>query len=366
MIVYRLVALLAAVWPSLGLPAGETTVDVEEEAKYTGYKVLAVTPNTEQELAWLVQLKLNANINCTLDWWNEPSLPTVPVALAVNPACLDLVSGELQSQGLNYNITIPDLEHLITEERNYRFLSQLYRDPYDWSEDVYHNLEEINERVAWLVETYSEILSIKNLATTYEGRSIDVVIAREAGAVNKPVIWIDCGIHAREWVSPPTCLHAINQLVINQNSLDQEENLLAMYDFYILPVANPDGYAYSWTKDRMWRKNRRPVGTSQTQNYGWDRCDYGVDPNRNFPVAFNSPQGSSSNPCDDSYHGSKPFSEAESQAVRNGIRILQRKYGKKNIAAFVSIHAYSQLWMSPYGIYYFIPKTRKWEEREGV
>ena len=343
MIIKRVLPLLTVLCAGLGLPTDPVP---EEEAKYKGYKVLAVTPSTAAELTWLVGFKVNTTLNCSLDWWNDPSLPTVPVSFSVNPDCLHLVTEELEGQGLSFNITIPDLEDLITEERYYRAISNLYRDPYDWSEDIYHNLTEINNRIEWLVDTYSEVLSTKNLATTYEGRNIDVVIARQPGATNKPVIWIDCGIHAREWVSPPACLHAINQLAINQNSVDPEENLLELFDFYILPVANPDGYEYSWTSDRMWRKNRRPVGD---QNSGWDRCDFGVDPNRNFPVAFYAGYGSSSNPCDDSYKGTKPFSEAESQAVMNGINIMQSKYGKKNIAAFVSIHAYSQLWMSPYG-----------------
>lgn len=29
------------------------------------------------------------------------------------------------------------------------------------------------------------------------------------------------------------------------------------YDFYIFPIVNPDGFAYSQTTDRMWRKNRQ-------------------------------------------------------------------------------------------------------------
>ena len=36
----------------------------------------------------------------------------------------------------------------------------------------------------------------------------------------------------------------LNQLVTNPNNRD----LLEMFDFYFLPVANPDGYEYSHTK----------------------------------------------------------------------------------------------------------------------
>ena len=36
--------------------------------------------------------------------------------------------------------------------------------------------------------------------------------------------------------------------------------------------------------------------------------------------------------------------------------MINRKYGANRIAAFVSIHAYSQFWMSPYGYTYSHPK----------
>ena len=354
--------ILAATLPCLvsAVPADLLRkLKLDSDNKYAGYKVLAVIPNSEDEVAWLADYKKTASGtgNCSLDWWSEPSLPTVTVSLAVNPGCVDDLVQEFRSVGLSVRTTIPDLEQLIALEKNYRFLSQLYRDPYKWNDEVYHSLAEIEEHVDYLVEEYPQILSKKQLATTYEGRKIEVVIVREPGPVTKPVIWIDCGIHAREWVSPPTCMHAIEQLIFAVNSVDpSEENLLALFDFYILPVANPDGYVYSWTKDRMWRKNRRPIAASEKQGVslwgGWGqsnaKCDYGVDPNRNFPINFHG-EGASKNPCDDSYHGTQPFTEAESQAIRNGVKIMHEQYGKGRVAAFVSIHAYSQFWMSPYG-----------------
>ena len=208
------------------------------------------------------------------------------------------------------------------------------------------------------------------LGRTYEGRSIEVLIVREPGPYTKPVIWLDCGIHAREWVSPPACLHAVDSLLETANSVDPAENLLSIYDFYIVPVANPDGYVHSWSQDRMWRKNRKP--NPQPRQWGgfgggWPsggfggfggsssnpKCQYGVDPNRNFPANF---QKGSSDHCADSFKGSSPFSEAESRAIRDGVAMINRKYGANKIAAFVSIHAYSQFWMSPHGYTYDYPK----------
>ena len=45
------------------------------------------------------------------------------------------------------------------------------------------------------------------------------------------------GIHAREWISPATATYIMRELAENKNNAD----LIDFFDFYILPVANPDG-----------------------------------------------------------------------------------------------------------------------------
>jgi len=332
--------------------------------QYRGYQVLSITPDTEDQVSWLVTMKENSSTTeCDTDWWSEPSKPGVSVAVSIAPDCLAGVEEMVKETGMEYNVTITDLEELIDEEKSYRFLVLLHKAAEDWTPEIYHNLREIERRLDWLVSTYSDLVSRQHLGTTHEGRKIEALVVKEDSSFTKPVIWLDCGIHAREWVSPPACLHAIDQLIENSNSVDPQENLLMVYDFYILPVANPDGYVYSWESNRMWRKNRRPITGQQAQapafagwggqlGAGWggqqtsSKCGYGVDPNRNFPTNFY--QGSD-NPCDDSYHGDRALSEAESQAIQRGVQIMKSKYGEGRIAAFVSIHAYSQFWMSPFG-----------------
>ncbi len=49
------------------------------------------------------------------------------------------------------------------------------------------------------------------------------------------------GIHAREWISPATATFIIRELVVNSNF---NSDVLDFYDFYVLPVANPDGYKF--------------------------------------------------------------------------------------------------------------------------
>ncbi|KAK2112829.1 hypothetical protein P7K49_012576 [Saguinus oedipus] len=89
----------------------------------------------------------------------------------------------------------------------------------------------------------------------------------------KNAIWIDCGIHAREWISPAFCLWFIDHITRFYGTVSEYTSLLRHVDFYVMPVVNVDGYDYTWKKNRMWRKNR--------SSYANNRC-IGTDLNRNF------------------------------------------------------------------------------------
>jgi len=332
-----IILLSALIWESQALPNNND----EGADSYRGYQVLSLTPNNKEQVTWLVNMKENSSRECDTDWWTEPSKPRVSVDVSIAPGCVKRFEKMLRNAGIKYKVIIADLEDLIEEEKSssMSWSSTGYRAGGFWNPKVYHKLSEITKRTKWLASTYPHVVSRRNLGTTYEGRKIEALLLRQDSSSKKPVIWLDCGIHAREWVSPPVCLHAIDKLIENYNSTDPKKNLLGMYDFFILPIANPDGYAFTWkrNRNRLWRKNRRP-----------HKCGYGVDPNRNFPINFR--QGCS-NPCScgDTYRGTHAFSEAESKAIQRGVKIMKAEYGKRRIAAFVSVHAFSQLWMSPYG-----------------
>jgi murein tripeptide amidase MpaA len=93
--------------------------------------------------------------------------------------------------------------------------------------------------------TYSNIATLITIGASYEGRTMRVL--KLSNGPGKTGIWFEAAIHAREWLAPPVVLYTINELTEN---LALNQAMLDKNDFYLLPVANPDGYVYTWTTVR--------------------------------------------------------------------------------------------------------------------
>ena len=81
-------------------------------------------------------------------------------------------------------------------------------------------------------------------------------------------------MHAREWISPITAIYIMDRLVEEFQS--RKETSYTAVNWLIMPMTNPDGYHYTQTEDRFWRKNRAPPPPGSN-------CT-GVDLNRNFAL----------------------------------------------------------------------------------
>lgn len=133
-------------------------------------------------------------------------------------------------------------------------------------------------------------------------------------------------------------MYFTSQLIEFSNHTDICKNM----QIVIIPQANPDGYIHSYTNDRMWRKTRKP-------NPGSTLGCVGTDPNRNFAYKWGG-QGASTSACSDSYRGEGPFSESESDTVRNVIA----SYGQR-VKFYVAIHSYGRYLLYPWGYEAFSP-----------
>lgn len=101
----------------------------------------------------------------------------------------------------------------------------------------------------------------------------------------------------------------------------------------MVPVFNVDGYNYTRTTDRLWRKNRQPNSDGTT----------GTDCNRNFNIMWGQSNGASTDTNAEDYKGTAPNSTPEVSSITTYYQNL------KNVVGFVDFHSYSQLWMYPYG-----------------
>ncbi|XP_058685489.1 carboxypeptidase B2 isoform X2 [Poecile atricapillus] len=199
-------------------------------------------------------------------------------------------------------------------------------------------------------QTVNDTISARGSSSYYENYHSMKEISKSMEK-SKNAIWIDCGIHAREWISPAFCLWFIGH-VIHVRERDQTmTTLLEHFDFYIMPVINVDGYEYTWShpSNRLWRKSRSSHGNS--------KC-IGTDMNRNFDAHWCGP-GASHSECQEIYCGPYPESEPEVKAVARFVRDH-----KDTIKAYITMHSYSQLVLFPYS--YTMNKSKDHEELESL
>jgi hypothetical protein len=64
----------------------------------------------------------------------------------------------------------------------------------------YHDYEAIVEHLQMLADAYaSNAQFIPDIGRSLEDRAVSAI---RIGDGSKPVVWFQCGIHAREWISP--------------------------------------------------------------------------------------------------------------------------------------------------------------------
>jgi len=317
----------------LTLAASGATAEMTEErhANYyeslRGQKVIGVTPRDATHLSVLESL------GAVYDFWLDPRGVNNAAGIRLPEDRVDEVVEKLSEAGMEPSIEVEDVEKLVRrqEESNEEGLEK--RGVPLSSSSVVGRFARINDIYAWLDEMaakYPDKASIFIAGKSYQGRQLKGLKIGSRDPKAK-AIWFHAGIHAREWAAPAACIFIIDLLLNSQDPT--VTRLVSELTWYVVPVLNPDGYEYSHTTNRMWRKTLRP------QTYF---CK-GADPNRNWDAHFGT-TGVSSSPCSDIYPGPHAFSEPEVRTTAQTIFSL-----KDSIKAYISFHAFSQLWLMPWG-----------------
>jgi hypothetical protein len=187
---------------------------------------------------------------------------------------------------------------------------------------------------------YPNLISAKSsIGTSIEGRPVFMIKISDNPDVDEaePEMFFNAVHHAREPMSMSQLIFFMWHILENYNTDKDIKTLVNSTELYIVPCVNPDGYVYNQGTNPsgggMWRKNRRNNGNGT----------FGVDPNRNYAFQWGiNNTGSSPTSSSDTYRGTAPFSEPETQIIRDFCNT-------HNFSLSFDFHAYGNYCIHPFG-----------------
>lgn len=306
-------------------------------------QVLSALPRTSRQ----VQILQNLTTTYEIVLWQPVTADVIEkkkeVHFFVNASDVSAVKTHLNESGIPSSVLLENVEDLIQQQTSNDTVSPRASSSYY---EHYHSLDEIYSWIEVITERHPDMIEKIHIGSSYEKRPLYVLKVSTKEQKAKTAVWIDCGIHAREWISPAFCLWFIGHATHFYGAEKLYTSLLRHMDFYVMPVVNVDGYDYTWKKNRMWRKNR---------SFHENNPCIGTDLNRNFASKHWCEEGASSFSCSETYCGPYPESEPEVKAVAD---FLRRNIN--HIKAYISMHSYSQKIVFPYS--YSRSKTKDHEE----
>jgi hypothetical protein len=302
--------------------------------RFDDHKVVRVTLRDLRDIRTITAL---SDDPWTCNWSGQPG---ENLDFRVPPDALPA----LDAAGIPYRVLIDNVQQRIDDELASAQGAELLRGV-SWFSD-YKNLAAISQYADDLVALRPDIASrfiVKGTGPqllTVGGRSQWGLRLNSPNTPEgvKPALFLNSLQHAREWVTGVSTMFLADTLVRTYDTDPNIKRILDNFDVYLIPVVNPDGYEFTWTSSRLWRKNRR-VNADNT---------IGVDPNRNWAQGWGGP-GSSATPSSDIYRGTAAFSEPETANIRDWTAT------RPNIVFHVDVHAFSQLILEPWGNVFSLP-----------
>ncbi|CAI6340827.1 unnamed protein product [Periconia digitata] len=301
---------------------------VESKVDYSGWKVFRVNVGEDStKLASIVD-------TLQLETWKGKVATSKVVDLVVPPTQIE--EFEASAKDINKEVMHEDLGASIESEEiieTYAAAAAAAAPNATWF-NAYHSIADHTQWIKDLAAAYPSNAEVISAGKSLEGRDITGIHIWGAGGKGsqKGVVWHGT-VHAREWITTMVVEYAAYQLLTST----ADAALKDKFDYYIFPIVNPDGFAYTQTTNRLWRKNRQSTTSAS--------C-VGRDINRNWPSHWSQSAGASTSPCAEDYKGASAGDAVENKALKAQ---LDGVAAGKGVAFYLDVHSYSQLWMYPYG-----------------
>jgi len=211
----------------------------------------------------------------------------------------------------------------------------------------YFTYQEMLDNLDQMASQYPNLITIKTPlpgGTTIEGRPVYMVKISDNPTVDEsePEMLYTAVHHAREPGGMSQLIFYMWYLLENHSTNPEVAAIIANTELYFIPCLNPDGYLYNEANDPqgggLWRKNRRDnldgsFGVDLNRNYGYN---WGYDDNGSSPDGFT-----------ETFRGSNPFSEPETQLIRDFVN-------SKDFKIALNYHTFGNLLIYPWGYDYSI------------
>ncbi|GLI27267.1 zinc carboxypeptidase [Agromyces rhizosphaerae] len=201
-----------------------------------------------------------------------------------------------------------------------------------WSSPGGHKAE-----MEYLADQYDDLTELITIGQSVEGQDIYAMRVTEKAdtkkAGSRPAVLYISTQHAREWIAPEVNSRLLKHVLSNYGSDPQITEIVDTRELWFVIVANPDGYDWTFEEgQRLWRKN-----LADNNGDGEITTIDGVDLNRNFATNWGyDNEGSSDNPSGQTYRGTAPQSEPETQA-------MDALMGSIDFAFMVNYHSAAEL-----------------------
>ncbi|KAL5277274.1 hypothetical protein ACFFRR_002476 [Megaselia abdita] len=330
------------------------TEDSETSTKvsYDKFQIWRLKPHSDSQVKALEDY-MKTPEGLKILWLKGPSLRGLTDVL-VPPKLITDFQGSLNFETIDYEVLIFDvgkaIEYEESKEKAGISVGKINWKKYFSYEDIVHYLENIQQRNPNIVE-------LVHIGRSFEGRPLVVVKVdinrkknqRKTQKLKKSRgngVFIEGGVHGREWIAPATSLWMISELVkiMRNNRTNLQTEYIKNTTWFITPVINPDGYEYSRNFDRLWKKTRSKhisrangiINSAMTwlNNRKSEKICFGVDLNRNWEQDWVKRD----TPCNEFYPGPNPFSEPESRSLS---KYLMDE--RQNIKLFISLQSYGQV-----------------------
>jgi len=287
-----------------------------------------------------------------------------------------LDAAALRDAGLSYDVRIANLAKRTAEVNlaNKAYAAATLKSPMPSGRDTYRKLEDYNTDMRQLANIRPDIVKPVELNhKSLEGKTVHgIEIGRNVQQAEdgRPVFLIMGLHHAREWPSGELTMEFAYDLVKNYGKNDRITKLLQKSRVLVVPVVNVDGFEKSVNDGMLLdlrevddggtvsilgtpgnaykRKNCRMVDGQvplanecalAPSNGGFGA---GVDPNRNYGGFWGGPGAAAEFP-DPTYRGAGPFSEPETQNIRELV-------SSRQVTTLITNHTFSNLVLRPNGV----------------